>query len=517
MLPDEPGNLFESQDTLPTTDASQPVSAHPSGAEPSASPLADRLRPSSLEEFAGQGHLVGPGKLVRRILEGGDLPSLVLWGPPGTGKTTLAKLIAAATEADFVALSAVLSGVKEVRRVAEEAARRRQYGRRTILFIDEIHRFNKAQQDAFLPFVESGDLTLVGATTENPSFEIVSPLLSRCKVLTLESLDEEALRNVLRRALGTPAPRGLGGHGLVISDDLVGAIAVFADGDARIALTTLDLAARIALDDVTAAGSAALGASTAAAASLPDGAAPVADAAPGDAATAHTCEISEESVREAMQSRMLRYDKAGEEHYNLISALHKSVRNSDADASLYWLTRMIEGGEDPVYLARRLLRMASEDIGLADPQALPLAVAALQSVQAVGLPECVLALAEVAVYLSLAPKSNALYTGYSSARRDVAETANEPVPLQLRNAPTRLMKNLGYGDGYEYAHDSEEGVADMACLPESLQRRHYYRPTGRGFEAELDRRMKRVVEVRARRRKNKGARAGEKKSGNEDQ
>ncbi len=472
MLPDEPGDLFGSQDAVPVADTSQPRHGGEPGAGPTAAPLADRLRPSSLDEFAGQGHLVGPGRLVRRILEGGDLPSLILWGPPGTGKTTLAKLIAAATAADFIALSAVLSGVKEVRRIAEEAARRRQYGRSTILFIDEIHRFNKAQQDAFLPFVESGDLTLVGATTENPSFEIVAPLLSRCKVLTLQSLEQDALEEILRRALETPAPRGLAGLGLVISDELVAAIAVFADGDARVALTTLDLAAQIALDDVA------------------DGA-----EEPGT--------ITKDAVREAMQSRVLRYDKAGEEHFNLISALHKSVRNSDADAALYWLTRMIEGGEDPVYLARRLLRMASEDIGLADPQALPLAVAALQSVQAVGLPECVLALAEVAIYLSLAPKSNALYTGYSSARRDVTETANEPVPLHLRNAPTRLMKDLGYGEGYEYAHDLEEGVADMRCLPESLQRRHYYRPTRRGFEAELDRRMKRVVEEREKRRKRK--------------
>ena len=417
-------------------------------------PLADRMRPATIEEFAGQKHLVAAGKLVRGIIDGAEPTSLIFWGPPGSGKTTLARLIAGGATAEFVALSAVLSGVRDVRRVAEDAVRQRQIGRRTILFVDEIHRFNKAQQDAFLPHVESGDIVLMGATTENPALELVPPLLSRCKVVRLELLTVGDLVGIQRRALETAAPRGLGGAGVEVGEDQLESIAVFADGDARVALSTLEIAAGIAAQR--------------------DG------------------RIDAEVVAEAMQRRMVRFDKAGEEHYNLISALHKSIRNSDADASIYWLTRMLEGGADPRYVARRLIRIASEDIGLADPHALGVAVAGFDAVERVGMPECDLTLAQVAVYLATAPKSNALYRGYAAAKSDVNEKVNPPVPLHLRNAVTPLLGEMGYGRGYRYAHDEEEGVAEMECLPEELAERRYFEPTKRGFEAELRERLDRL-------------------------
>ena len=422
------------------------------------SPLAERMRPRTVDEFIGQAHVAAPGKLVRQIIDGAELASIVLWGPPGSGKTTLARIIANATQADFVGLSAVLSGVREVRSVAQDAARHRRLGRRTILFIDEIHRFNKAQQDAFLPFLETGDLVLIGATTENPALELVSPLLSRCRVIQLQPLSADDLQQILRRALDTEAPRGLGGSGVAASDELLEDIAVFADGDARVALTALEIAANIALR--------------------------------GDGV------IGAEAAKEAMQNRMVRFDKGGEEHFNLISAVHKSIRNSDADAALYWLVRMLEGGVEPRYLARRLIRIASEDIGLAAPQALPVALAAFEAVERIGLPECNLALAQATVYLALAPKSNALYRAYATARADVTEGENPPVPLHLRNAVTPLLGEWGYGDGYRYAHNEEDGVSDMSCLPEPLAERTYYEPTDRGFEAELAERLRRLVEQR---------------------
>ncbi len=440
MVPDETDRLFEE------LDLSTP------------SPLAERMRPRTVDEFIGQAHVAAPGKLVRQIIDGAELASIVLWGPPGSGKTTLARIIANATQADFVALSAVLSGVREVRSVAQDAARHRRLGRRTILFIDEIHRFNKAQQDAFLPFLETGDLVLIGATTENPALELVSPLLSRCRVIQLQALSADDLKQILRRALDSESPRGLGGVGVASADELLEDIAVFADGDARVALTTLEIAANIALR--------------------------------GDGV------IGAEAAKEAMQSRMVRFDKGGEEHFNLISAVHKSIRNSDADAALYWLVRMLEGGVEPRYVARRLIRIASEDIGLAAPQALPVALAAFDAVERIGLPECNLALVQATVYLALAPKSNALYRAYAAARADVTEGENPPVPMHLRNAVTPLPGEWGYGDGYRYAHDEEDGVSDMSCLPERLAERAYYEPTDRGFEAELAERLRRLVEQR---------------------
>ena len=429
------------------------------GAADATRPLADRIRPRTLDEFVGQEHLIGPGKPLRVQIERDDPGSLIFWGPPGTGKTTLAKIIANMTKAEFIEFSAVLAGIKEIKQVMAEAERARQYGTRTIVFIDEIHRFNKAQQDAFLPHVEKGNIRLIGATTENPSFEINAALLSRCRVYVLQPLTEEQIVLLLRRAL-TDRERGLGEMSLGASDEVLKTIASYTSGDARSAYNVLEVAAGLAKKDA---------------------------------------EITEDIVRDALQRRILLYDKAGEEHYNLISALHKSVRNSDPDAALYWLGRMLEAGEDPLYIARRVVRMAVEDIGLADPNALPLCMAARDAVDFIGMPEGNLALAEAVVYLSVAPKSNALYTAYGEVLQDVERTAAEPVPLHLRNAPTRLMKGLGYGRGYQYAHDLESKVADMQCLPDNLKDRTYYHPTGEGYERELQKRMEEIKKALKRR------------------
>lgn len=421
-------------------------------------PLAERMRPRTLDEFVGQEQILAPGKPLRVQIERDDPGSIIFWGPPGVGKTTLAKIIANVTKADFIEFSAVLSGIKEIKAVMSDAERARQYGTRTILFVDEIHRFNKAQQDAFLPHVERGNIRLIGATTENPSFEIIGALLSRCRVYVLKPLTEEQIVTLVRRAL-TDDQRGLGAMGLTASDEVLARIAAYSSGDARTAYNVLEVAAQTALQ-------------------------------------LNTKEITEEIAREAMQKRVLLYDKAGEEHYNLISALHKSVRNSDADAALYWLARMLEAGEDPLYVARRLVRMAVEDIGLADPQALGVAIAARDAFDFLGIPEGNLALAQAAVYLSLAPKSNALYTAYGSVLEDVEKTVAEPVPFHLRNAPTGLMKSLGYGEGYKYAHDEEGKVADMQSLPDNLRNRVYYHPTTEGIEREF---RKKLEEIRRKR------------------
>ena len=428
-------------------------------------PLADRMRPRTLEEFAGQEHLIGPGKPLRTQIDRDDTGSLIFWGPPGTGKTTLAKIIANLTKAEFIEFSAVLAGIKEIKQVMADAERARQYGTRTIVFIDEIHRFNKAQQDAFLPHVEKGNIRLIGATTENPSFEINAALLSRCRVYVLQPLTEDQIVQLLRRAL-TDEDRGLGAMKLRASDDVLKKIASYTSGDARSAYNVLEVAAGLAQQSATQSGT-------------------------------QPREITDEIVRDALQKRILLYDKAGEEHYNLISALHKSVRNSDPDAALYWLGRMIEAGEDPLYIARRVVRMSVEDIGLADPNALSLCMAARDAVDFIGMPEGNLALAQAVVYLSVAPKSNALYTAYGDVQHDIEQTAAEAVPLHLRNAPTRLMKGLGYGKDYQYAHDIEGKVANMQCLPDNLRDRSYYRPTNEGIEKRIRDRMEEIKKLRA--------------------
>jgi putative ATPase len=435
-----------------------------SGRAPAGGPLADRMRPRTLDEIVGQEHLLGPGRVLRTAIERSELHSMILWGPPGSGKTTLASLMAQTTGASFVAFSAVLSGVKEIRAVIAEAeAGRRRHGRPTILFVDEIHRFNRAQQDAFLPHVEKGTIILVGATTENPSFEVNSALLSRCRVYVLHALDDAALVEILRRALGDPE-RGLGRRRPLVDDAALARIAALANGDARSALNILELAVTLA------------------------------------AAEGGRPRVTDTAVREAAQRKSLLYDKAGEEHYNLISALHKSLRDSDPDAALYWMTRMLESGEEPLYVARRLVRFASEDVGNADPEALTLTLAAKEAYDFLGSPEGELALAQATLYLALAPKSNAVYVAYNEAKEDVAERPAEPVPLHIRNAPTGLMKDLGYGAGYQYAHDAPDARVEQEHLPLALRDRRYYRPTDRGREADIARRLAQWRQWRAERK-----------------
>src|SRR5277367_6781086 len=422
-------------------------------------PLADRMRPQSLDEFIGQEELLGPGKPLRVQIERDDLSSMLLWGPPGCGKTTLARIIARTTKSEFIPFSAVLSGIKEIKEVMAKAEATRRYGRRTIVFVDEVHRFNRAQQDAFLPHVEAGNILLIGATTENPSFEVIAPLLSRMKVYVLKALTQEQIVALLERALADDV-RGLGKVNAAANLEILHRIAILANGDARAAYNTLE--------------------------------ALVMGTEPGPEGRRV---LTQERLEDVLQHKLLPYDKSGEEHFNLISALHKSVRNSDPDAALYWLARMLESGEDPLYLARRMVRMASEDIGLADSNALAVTLAAKDAFDFLGPPEGNLALAQAAVYLSLAPKSNAVYTAYGEVEQDLKNTIAEPVPLHLRNAVTGLMGNVGYGKGYQYAHDANEKVTDMTCLPESLLGRTYYKPTDQGFEARIRQRLEEIRRI----------------------
>ena len=429
---------------------------------PEAAPLAARLRPETLEEFVGQSQLLGEGKVLRRLIENDNISSMIFWGPPGVGKTTLARIIANRTKAAFINFSAVTSGIKEIRAVMQKAEQNLRYGERTIVFLDEIHRFNKAQQDAFLPFVEKGSIILIGATTENPSFEVNGALLSRCRVFVLQSLGEEDLVKLLTRALRDP--RGFGNQQIRIDPDLLRLIAVFANGDARTALSVLEMAVLN-----------------------------------GDMEDGVTT-VTKETVEQCTSKKSLLYDKKGEEHYNLISALHKSMRNSDPDAAVYWLARMLEAGEDPLYIARRVTRFASEDVGLSDPRALEIAVAAYQACHFIGMPECSVHLTEAVVYMSLAPKSNALYMAYERAKKDALSQLSEPVPLVIRNAPTKLMEELNYGKGYQYAHDTADKLTNMQCLPDSLLGREYYRPTEQGVEARYKERLQQIKEKKKRHR-----------------
>ena len=417
-------------------------------------PLAARLRPQTLDEYVGQTHLLGPGKVLRKLIESDNISSMIFWGPPGVGKTTLARIIANVTKAKFIDFSAVTSGIKEIRAVMQEAEGNRQCGERTIVFVDEIHRFNKAQQDAFLPFVEKGSIILIGATTENPSFEVNGALLSRCKVFVLQALTTEDLTALLRRALNDS--RGFGLQTIHMPPELLEMIAVFANGDARTALSTLEM---VILNGDT---------------------------------FGSTVTVTTETVEQCISKKSLLYDKNGEEHYNLISALHKSMRNSDPDAAVYWLARMLEAGEDPLYVARRVTRFASEDIGLADPRALEIAVAAYQACHFIGMPECTVHLTQAVVYMAMAPKSNALYMAYESAKKDALTQLSEPVPMVIRNAPTKLMKELEYGKGYQYAHDTDEKLTNMQCLPDSLLDREYYRPTKQGVEGRYKTRLEQI-------------------------
>lgn len=424
-------------------------------------PLAARLRPRTLSEFAGQTHLLGEGKVLRRLIESDKIGSMIFWGPPGVGKTTLARIIAGRTKANFIDFSAVTSGIKEIKQVMEEAEKGRRFGSKTILFVDEIHRFNKAQQDAFLPYVEKGSIILIGATTENPSFEVNGALLSRCKVFVLQALKTEELAGLIERALKDS--RGFGDQDIDIAPDIINTIAEFANGDARSALSTLEMAVLN-----------------------------------GDVDEKGKITVTRETVEQCTQKKSLLYDKTGEEHYNLISALHKSMRNSDPDAAVYWLARMLEAGEDPLYVARRVTRFASEDIGLADPRALEVAVSAYQACHFIGMPECSVHLTEAVVYMSLAPKSNALYVAYERAKKDALTMLAEPVPLVIRNAPTKLMKELDYGKGYQYAHDTADKLTNMQCLPDSLLGREYYFPTEEGTEAKFKARLEEIKDWKKR-------------------